>query len=154
MAPVPEWFRPESRIVTWALESLLLSRWVTIEMEWTKQDDSFHSLLIEVSVELNPRVEPWSLGVLRASATRTWALLLCCTNPVSTGHVVIHVNRAPWCCAVYSLWIQAGRTRVYNILGLEGDSIVRRLRLFEIPWTVAYQAPLSVGFSRQECWSG
>ena len=22
------------------------------------------------------------------------------------------------------------------------------------PWTVAYQAPLSMGFFRQECWSG
>ena len=22
------------------------------------------------------------------------------------------------------------------------------------PWTVAYQAPQSMGFSRQECWSG
>ena len=29
-----------------------------------------------------------------------------------------------------------------------------RVRLFATPWTVAYQAPLSVGFSRQECWSG
>ena len=27
-------------------------------------------------------------------------------------------------------------------------------RLFVTPWTVAYQAPLSVGFSRQEYWSG
>ena len=26
--------------------------------------------------------------------------------------------------------------------------------LFETPWTAAYQAPLSMGFSRQECWSG
>ena len=26
--------------------------------------------------------------------------------------------------------------------------------LFATPWTVAYQAPLSVGFSRQEYWSG
>ena len=26
--------------------------------------------------------------------------------------------------------------------------------LFETPWTVAYQAPPSMGFSRQECWSG
>ena len=24
----------------------------------------------------------------------------------------------------------------------------------ETPWTVACQAPLSMGFSRQECWSG
>ena len=29
-----------------------------------------------------------------------------------------------------------------------------RVRLFSTPWTVAYQAPLSMGFSRQECWSG
>ena len=29
-----------------------------------------------------------------------------------------------------------------------------RVRLFAIPWTVAYQAPPSMGFSRQECWSG
>ena len=28
------------------------------------------------------------------------------------------------------------------------------VRLFVTPWTVAYQAPLSMGFSRQECWSG
>ena len=26
--------------------------------------------------------------------------------------------------------------------------------LFETPWTVAYQAPPSMKFSRQECWSG
>ena len=29
-----------------------------------------------------------------------------------------------------------------------------RVRLFATPWTVAYQAPPSVGFSRQEYWSG
>ena len=29
-----------------------------------------------------------------------------------------------------------------------------RVRLFAIPWTVAYQAPPSTGFSRQEYWSG
>ena len=29
-----------------------------------------------------------------------------------------------------------------------------RLRLFTIPWTAAYQAPPSMGFSRQEYWSG
>ena len=29
-----------------------------------------------------------------------------------------------------------------------------RVWLFETPWTVAYQAPLSMGFSRQEYWSG
>ena len=29
-----------------------------------------------------------------------------------------------------------------------------RVQLFETPWIVAYQAPLSMGFSRQEYWSG
>ena len=29
-----------------------------------------------------------------------------------------------------------------------------RVRLLETPWTAAYQAPLSMGFSRQEYWSG
>ena len=28
------------------------------------------------------------------------------------------------------------------------------VRLFAIPWTVAYQAPLSMEFSRQAYWSG
>ena len=29
-----------------------------------------------------------------------------------------------------------------------------RVRLFSTPWTAAYQAPPSMGFSRQEYWSG
>ena len=29
-----------------------------------------------------------------------------------------------------------------------------RVRLLETPWTAAYQAPPSMGFSRQEYWSG
>jgi len=29
-----------------------------------------------------------------------------------------------------------------------------RVWLFETPWTAVYQAPLSMGFSRQEYWSG
>ena len=32
--------------------------------------------------------------------------------------------------------------------------LLSRVQLFETPWTVAYQAPLSIEFSRQEYWSG
>ena len=32
--------------------------------------------------------------------------------------------------------------------------LLSRVRLFTTPWTAAYQAPLSIGFSRQEYWSG
>ena len=31
---------------------------------------------------------------------------------------------------------------------------LNRARLFATPWAVAYHAPPSMGFSRQECWSG
>ena len=31
---------------------------------------------------------------------------------------------------------------------------LNRVRLFATPWTAAYQAPPSMGFSRQEYWSG
>ena len=32
--------------------------------------------------------------------------------------------------------------------------VLSRVWLFVMPWTVAHQAPLSMGFSRQEYWSG
>ena len=32
--------------------------------------------------------------------------------------------------------------------------LLSHVRLFGTPWTVAYQAPLSKGFFRQEYWSG
>ena len=36
---------------------------------------------------------------------------------------------------------------------MKGKSL-GHVRLFVTPWTAAYQAPPSMGFSRQECWSG
>ena len=36
---------------------------------------------------------------------------------------------------------------------MKGKSL-SRARLLATPWTAAYQAPLSMGFSRQEYWSG
>ena len=36
----------------------------------------------------------------------------------------------------------------------EWVKLLSHVWLFATPWTVAYQAPLSVGFSRQEYWSG
>ena len=32
--------------------------------------------------------------------------------------------------------------------------LLSRVRLLATPWTAAYQAPLSMGFSRQKYWSG
>ena len=35
-----------------------------------------------------------------------------------------------------------------------GEGRFSRVRFFATPWTVACQTPLSLGFSRQEYWSG
>ena len=43
--------------------------------------------------------------------------------------------------------------RVSSVVKLKVKSL-SRVRLFATPWTVAHQAPPSMGFSRQECWSG
>ena len=37
---------------------------------------------------------------------------------------------------------------------LDSAQSLNHVRLFATPWTVAHQAPLSMGFSRQEYWSG
>ena len=42
----------------------------------------------------------------------------------------------------------------YIWLGELPQQSLSRVRLFGTPWTVAYQAPPSMGFFRQECWSG
>ena len=44
-------------------------------------------------------------------------------------------------------------SRIYYRNGRKVKSL-SRVRLFATPWTVAYQALLSKGFSRQEYWSG
>ena len=35
-----------------------------------------------------------------------------------------------------------------------GVCVLNRVQIFATPWTVAHQAPLSIGFPREECWSG
>ena len=39
-------------------------------------------------------------------------------------------------------------------LSLELCCLLSHVQLFTTPWTVAHQAPMSMGFFRQECWSG
>ena len=37
---------------------------------------------------------------------------------------------------------------------MKGSLVAKSYLTFLTPWTVAFQAPLSMGFSRQEYWSG
>ena len=38
--------------------------------------------------------------------------------------------------------------------GGSGDLVAKSCPTLATPWTIAFQAPLSIGFSRQEYWSG
>ena len=49
---------------------------------------------------------------------------------------------------------QTGTKSVYSLDFRSEVKSLSRVRLFATPWTVAYQAPPSMGFSRQEYWSG
>ena len=44
--------------------------------------------------------------------------------------------------------------RVETLSQMSSVCVLSHVQLLESPWTVAHQAPLSVGFSRQEYWSG
>ena len=50
-------------------------------------------------------------------------------------------------------WGQVGRWKSDMMVFFTCISCFSRIRLFVTPWTVARQAPLSMGFSRQEYWS-
>ena len=41
-----------------------------------------------------------------------------------------------------------------DFLNIKKVKSLSHVRLFATPWTIAYQAPLSMEFSRQEYWSG
>ena len=43
---------------------------------------------------------------------------------------------------------------VKSLFGGGGGVVAKSCLTLATPWTVAYQAPLSMGFSRQEYWSG
>ena len=45
-------------------------------------------------------------------------------------------------------------THIYTNICEKVKKLLSRVRLFATPWTIAYKAPLSMGFSRQEYWSG
>ena len=54
--------------------------------------------------------------------------------------------------------VRGGSWGALRALGLEQVVCVcvlaQSVQLFATPWTVAHQAPLSMEYSRQECWSG
>ena len=90
-------------------------------------------------------------------------------EPRCSHSILIRMCGLPWWLRWWGIRLQCGRsgfnpwvwkipwrrewlpTPVLLLLLLSRFSHVR---LCATPWTAAHQAPLSMGFSRQECWSG
>ena len=49
---------------------------------------------------------------------------------------------------------EKGKEKTWEVQKAHKVKLLSSVRLFATPWTVAYQAPPSMGFSRQEFWSG
>ena len=60
----------------------------------------------------------------------------------------------PWSCLCEEVIVKSVKSLVYMIVDGSEVKLLSRVQLFVTPWTVAYQAPRSMGFSWQEYWSG
>ena len=82
----------------------------------------------------------------------------------SSAHGILQVRRQKWVAIPISTGFDPGTEPISP--ALQADSLpsempgkvkvksLSHVRLFAIPWTVAYQVPPPMGFSRQEYWSG
>ena len=78
------------------------------------------------------------------------------SRPFAVPYIFSRVS-LPWCWKCYSLCLEYSSLLFLSYYFFTSFVCVKslsRVRLFETPWTVAHQAPLSMGFSRQEYWSG
>ena len=73
-------------------------------------------------------------------------------NPLQCSCLENPRDGGAWWAAVYG--VAQSRTRLKRLSRCACAQSLSRVQLFVTPWTVAYQAPPSMGFSRQECWSG
>ena len=82
----------------------------------------------------------------------------------SSAHGILQARILKWVAIPFSTGFDPGIEPMSP--ALQADSLpsempgkvkvksLSRVRLFAIPWTVSYQVPPSMGFSRQEYWSG
>ena len=67
-----------------------------------------------------------------------------CSLPGSSVHGIVQARVLEWAAIAFSIYM-------YQFSTVQSLSHVQ---LFANPWTAAHQAPPSMGFSRQEYWSG
>ena len=82
---------------------------------------------------------------LATQARGSWFTPWICRHSPGAG---THADHSPGTKSDYR------RISLYSLLDCTDMCVLSHVRLFATPWTTVYQAPLSMGFSRQEYWSG
>ena len=103
-------------------------------------------------LEINP-LSVVSFAIIFSHSTAAAKLLQSCPtlcNPIDSSRPgspvpgILQARTLEWVAISFSnAWKWRVKVKSLN-----------RVRLFATPWTATYQAPLSMGFSRQEYWSG
>ena len=103
---------------------------------------------LEIIFEVNPRHITLCTSAAAAAKSLQSCQTLCDpidgSPPGSAVPGILQARTLEWVAISFSnAW--KGKVKVKSL---------SRVRLLAIPWTTAYQAPLFMGFSRQEYWSG
>ena len=97
-----------------------------------------------------------------SSKERPKAITICLSGSVFSEESCPH-TRMSACCwngrKMQGNWLNSGAaggdgSEYMSIVKWSEVKSLSRVRLFATPWTVSHQAPPSMGFSRQEYWSG
>ena len=101
--------------------------------------------------------EAWCVAVHGAAKSQTQ--LRDCTELIFLGGKIRSLVSDTLClkCPIKELFYFVGILELFDILTLCASCVLScfsHIRLFATLSTVACLAPLSMGFSRQECWSG
>ena len=103
---------------------------------------------LTVSLPLAPPGKPCSVSLWLLLLSHFSCVRLCDpidgSPPGSTVPGILQTRTLEWAAISFSsAWKWKVKVKSLN-----------RIQLFVTPWTAAHQAPLSMGFSRQEYWSG
>ena len=77
-----------------------------------------------------------------------------CSLPGSSVHGIFQARVLEWGAIAFSEQASRYQKQTYGSVRFSSVQSLSCVRLFATPWTAAHQAPLSMGFSRQEYWSG
>ena len=109
-----------------------------------------NTVIVDQEFNLDPL--PWDPGVFSHWTMK--GILIVLFSSMSFPHILFSACQT---CSYYSSTLSLDITLLWYTLSFSVKvkvKLLSRVRLFATPWTAAYQAPLSMRFSRQECWSG